>query len=194
MSEIQFMEKPEWVTWEDVRICLNAAHQINKKSGFEMVNLTITTDEFIKKIKDGHCFVAVVDKKVVGVACSRVENRRKWYVRGPVIYHFGDGILPEYRGTSVYFGLSEIRRRYDKSTGVKIQQFLTSEHNKIVIKINQKKGYKLVQFQPTRKKDGNYYQVNMVKWDDGCPFPDWFLKIMFNLSMVVSKVFFKRNS
>lgn len=188
------MEKPDWVSWDSIRICLNAAHKVNKKNGFEMLNSTITTENFIKMVKDAHCFVALVEDKVVGVDCVRIESLKKWYARGPVLYYFGTGVHPEYRGTDVYLNLVELKSKYAISTGIKTHMFRTSEHNNTVIKIKKKNGFKLVQFQPTKKKDANYYQVTMVKWDDGCPFPDWFLKFMFNLSKVVSKVFFKRNS
>jgi hypothetical protein len=111
------MEKPDRISWDDVRICLNTAHQVNKKSGVEMCNATITTESLIALNRDAHCFVALEGKK----------------------------------------------------------------------------GVKLVQFQPTKKKHTNYYQVTMVRWDDGCPFPNWFLNFMFKLSKIVSKTFFKRN-
>lgn len=192
MSEIQFMEKPDWVSWDDIRICLNRAHQMNKKRGFEMMNASITTEELVANVRDSHCFVAMDGNKVVGVACVRIENCRKWYVRGPVIYYFCDGVLPEYRGTDVYFGLNEIKYRYVGETGIKIHKFHTSAHNKIIIKMNKKWGFKLVQFQPTKNKKNGYYQVTMVKWDEGCPFPDSFLNFMFKLSKIVTKIFFKR--
>ena len=192
VSDIQFLEKPNWVSWDDIRKCLNAAHKTNKKSGFEMRNSTISTEDLLETMKDAHCFVALVGDKVVGVSCVKIENKKKWYVRGPVIYYFGDGILPEYRGTDVYFGINELRDKFVRESGIKIHYFLTSEHNKTIIKINKKYGFKLVQYQPTKLKMANYYQVTMVRWDDGCPFPDWFLKFMFNLSKIVSKVFFKR--
>ena len=136
MSVIQFMEKPEWVSWDDVRSCLNRAHQLNKKRGFEMRNSTITTEELLETVKDAHCFVALLDDKVVGVACVRIENIKKWYAREPVVYYFCDGVLPEYRGTEVYFGLNEIKYRFVKESGIKIHYFRTSPHNKIIIKMN----------------------------------------------------------
>ena len=40
MSEIQFMEKPDWVSWDSVRECLNASHKVNKKKGFENYGYT----------------------------------------------------------------------------------------------------------------------------------------------------------
>jgi len=74
--------------------------------------------------------------------------------------------------------------------GIKMIQCNTAEHNKTIIKINEKMGYKLVQFTPTMK-GANYYSVTMVKWIENCPFPDWFLKFMFNLSKIVSKTLWK---
>lgn len=192
MNDIQYMEKPDWVSWDSVRECLNSAHKSNKKSGFEMRNSTITTEDLLEMMKDARCFVALVEDKVIGVTCFRIENKKKWYARGAVIYHFCDGIHPEYRGTDVFFKLTDLKTKAVEKTGIRIHQFLTSEHNKTVIKMNQRFGFKLVQFQPTPKKKANYYQVTMVRWDDGCPFPDWLLKFMFNLSKVVTKTFFKR--
>ena len=62
--------------------------------------------------------------------------------------------------------------------------------NKTVIKINIIYGFKKVVFRPTWK-NANYYSVTMVKWEDGCPFSDWFLEKMFNLSKFITKTFFK---
>lgn len=192
MSEIQFMEKPDWVSWDSVRECLNAAHKTNKKSGFEMRNSTISTDELLEEVKDSRCFIAMVDNTVVGVTCFRIENKKKWWRRGPAIYHFGDGILPQYRGTDVYFNVQALKYKFVEESGVRVQYFRTSSKNKTVIKINKKYGFKLVQFQPTKNRMENYYQVTMVKWDDGCPFSDGFLNFMFSLSKIVTKTFWKR--
>ena len=190
MSEIQFMEKPDWVSWDSVRECLNASHKVNKKKGFEMENSNISTESLIEKTKDAHCIIALYDNKVVGVACVRIESKKKWWVRGLVAYYLCDAILPEYRGTDVYFGINEIRDKIVRDSGVKIHQFNTSVHNKLIIKMNQKYGYKLVNFSPSAK-GGKYYSITMVKWDDGCPFPDWLVEFMFNLSKIVSKTFWK---
>ncbi len=190
MSEIQYMEKPDWVSWEDIRECIQTAHQTNKKWGFEMLNSKITADQLAIVLKDARCFVALDDNKVVGTSSVMIEYKKKWWRYGPVIYYGYDGILSEYRGTDVYFALNELKDKFVKDTGVKVHYFRTAEHNKTVIKINLKYGYKLVQLNPTIK-GANYYSVTMVKWDDGCPFPDWFLKFMFNLSKVVSKTLWK---
>lgn len=190
MSDIQFMEKPDWVSWDDIRECIHASHKTNKKKGFEMENTNITTEHLIEKMKNAFCIIALSNDKVVGTCFVRLEKKKKWWVRGLVAYYLGDAILPEYRGTDVYFGINEIRDRIVRESGVKIHQFNTACQNKAVIKINKLYGYKLVQFSPTGK-GCNYYSVTMVRWDDGCPFPDWFLKFMFNLSKIVSKTLWR---
>lgn len=191
MNEIQYMEKPEWVSWESIRNCISAAHQSNKKYGFEMLNSKLTTaEELMCRMKDCHCFVAIEDKNVVGTLSVKLQRKRKWWTKDLVAYYCYDAILPKYRGTDVYFDLLQKRKEYVKKTGVKIHQFNTAEHNKPVIRMNIKKGFKPVQFTPTMK-GANYYSVTMVKWDEGCPFPDWFLKFMFNLSKIISKTLWK---
>lgn len=188
MGEIIYMEKPDWISWKDVQECIYLSHQTNKKKGFEMLNSNISAKELEENLKDGHCFVALDDSKVVGTASSLIKKVGKWWTLDKVLYHCYDGILPSYRGTDVYLELGKLRKMYDEKSGVKICQFHTAESNKTVIRINLKKGYKLVQFAPTGK-GANYYSVTMVKWDDGCPFPEWFVKFMFILSRFVSKTF-----
>ena len=190
MGVIQYMEKPDWVSWENVMNCIREAHQSNKKFGFEMLNSKQPANDFSKRLKSGHCFVALDGERVVGTLSVLFLKKKKWWTRGPIVYHCYDAILPDYRGTDVYFGLNDLRDKVVLESGIKIEQFNTAEKNKIVIKINKKYGYKLVQFSPTGK-GADYYSVTMVRWNDGCPFPDWFIKFMFVFSKIVSKTLWK---
>lgn len=183
------MEKPEWVSWEDVIDCIRAADTVNQKKGLHMHIASVKPDEMKEDLKDGKCFVALHEGKVVGTTSYKIRNLKKWYRWGKVIYYSYDGILPEYRGTDVYFGLKEIQNKSVKESGIRVHQFHTAEKNKTVIKINLKYGFKLVLFRPNFV-GSNYYSVTMLKWEDGCPFPDWYLKTMFNLSKFTTKFFF----
>jgi hypothetical protein len=155
-----------------------------------MINSTISTEDLIKKNEGAHCFVALNDAQVIGVASVRVKYNSRWWARGLVAYYFCDGILPSYMGTDVFFELNKIRWEFVRKTGAKIHQFNTNEHNKVVININKRAGFKLFHFNPT-EKGVNYYSVTMIKWDDGCPFPDWFVRLKFNLTRIVSKFLWK---
>lgn len=189
MGDIQYLEKPDWISWSEVCNCIHAACAVNDKNGFHMHFSDIKPEELENELRDGKCFVALHNKNVVGTASYKIRKLRKWYVWGNVIYHCNDGILPSYRGTDVYFGLKELRKNEEKNTGIRIFQFHTAEKNKTVIKINLRYGYKLVLFRPN-KKGSNYYSVTMVKWEDGCPWPDWFLNFMFKVSRTFFKTFF----
>lgn len=183
------MEKPDWVSWEDVIDCIRAADKVNHKKGFHMHIAEVKPDEMKEDLKGGKCFVAICENKVVGTLSYKIRKLRKWYRWGKVIYYSYDGIRPEYQGTEVYFHLSDLREKNIKETGIRVYQFHTAENNKIVIKMNLIYGYKLVLFRP-KKKGFDYYSVTMVKWEDGCPLPDWYLKFVYGLSKFVSKTFF----
>ena len=189
-SDIQYMVKPDWISWGEVCECIHKANVVNDKKGFHMIFANKAPEDIKNDLKNGFCFVALHDNKVVGTTSYKIMNIKKWWACGKVIYYSYDGILPKYRGTDVYFGLSDLRDKYVRESGIKIHQFHTAEHNKTVIKINKIYGYKLVQLHPTGK-GADYYSVAMVRWDDGCPFPDWFVSFMFNLSKIVSKTLWK---
>ena len=189
MSDIQYMEKPDWVSWEEVIACIRAADTVNHKKGLHMHIAEVEPDEMKEDLKDGKCFVAVCGDKVVGTASYKIRTLRKLYRWGKVIYYSYDGIRPEYQGTEVYFHLADLREKYIKETGIRVYQIHTAENNKIVIKMNLIYGYKLVLFRPNFG-GLNYYSVTMVKWEDGCPFPDWFVNFMFKFSKFFFKTFF----
>lgn len=189
MEVIKYLEKPDWVSWEEICDCIRAADTANRKKGFHMHIAEVEPDELKEDLKDGKCFVAICGDKVIGTTSYKIRDLRKWYRWGKVIYFSYDGIRPEYRGTDVFFDLKALKYKSVKETGIKVYQSHTAEHNKTVRKINSKNGFKQVLFRPNRK-GVDYYSVTMVKWEDGCPFPDWFLRFMFHFSEFLTKTFF----
>ena len=190
MSKIEYLEKPEWVTWDDIHECLYKAHSVNRKKGFSMTNVGLSGEELKKKVGSGHCFIALEGKRVVGVACLKIFKPNRWWTKKEVAYTFLDGIIPEYRGTDVFFGLEKIRNKFISDAGVRIRQCNTAEQNKTVIKLCTRGGYKIVQYSATGK-GADYYSVIMVLWEDGCPYGDWFVNFMFKLSKFFIKTIWK---
>ena len=191
MDSIQYIEKPNWVSWNSVLECIRKSHKVNDKRGFHMLNQEMTVDELQKKLQDGLCFVALEGDKVVGTGSTIIKKGNRWWSRGRrVAYNCLDAILPEYQGTDVYFGLREIRSQYLKKAGVDIIQFNTAEHNKVVQKIALRRGAKYVMYSATGK-GANYYSVIMANWLDGCPFSDRFCNFMFKLSKFIVRVIWK---
>ena len=191
MDNIQYLEKPEWVSWDSVLECIRKSHKVNDKRGFHMLNQEMTVDELQNKLQDGLCFVALEGDKVIGTGSTIIKKGNRWWSRGRrVAYNCLDAILPDYQGTDVYFGLREIRSQYLKKAGVDIIQFNTAEHNKVVQKIALRRGAKYVMYSATGK-GANYYSVIMANWLDGCPFSDRFCNFMFKLSKFIVRVIWK---
>lgn len=183
------MEKPDWVSWEDITRCIISADAVNRKKGLNMHIAKVKADELKEDLKDGRCLVALCGNTVVGTTSLKVRKLRRWYRWGKVIYHSYDGILPEYQGTDVYIGLKQLQKKIEKEYNIKVHQSHTAENNKTVIKMLLKKKFKLVLFKPN-SLNLHYYSVTMVKWEDGCPFPDWFVNFMFKSSKFFFKTFF----
>ena len=190
MSEILYLEKPDWVSWSSVHECLARAHSVNERKGFHMTNQDLAGEEIKKKLRNGHCFVAIVDKKVIGVHGLTFVRMNRWWARETVAITCLDGILPEYRGTDVFLSLQSLRMKYIKESGVNIIQCNTAEHNNVVLKICRKKGYKQVQYSATGK-GADYYSIVMAKWLKGCPYSDRYCNLMFKLSKLVVKTIWK---
>ena len=190
MDKFLYLEKPDWVSWSEVHDCLYKAHSVNRKKGLSMTNIALNVEELKKKVGDGYCFVALDGKNVVGVACLKFFKPNRWWTKDKVAYTMLDGILPEYRGTDVFFGLEEIRNKYISNEGVRIRQCNTAENNKTVIRLCVRGGYKLVQYSATGK-GSDYYSVIMVLWEDGCPYSDRFITFMYKLSKYIVKSIWK---
>ena len=190
MSDIKYMEKPDWVSWDSIKECLVSGHEYNRKRGIYMANPTKTPDELKEYLKDGWCFVAIDEGKVVGTCSPRVIKSKQWWAKGKdVAYTCMDSIVPAYKGTDVYFGLNAIRDRCINNLGLRIIEFSTHEKNKLVQKINLKYGAKYVRF--SALPGTNHYSVVMVYWLDGCPFSNWYCDFRFKLSRFLTKLVFK---
>ena len=194
MSDIKYMVKPDWISWDEVQECQRKAHEAtNNRKGIHMTVQDISGDDLRRDIEsgDGICFVAVDNRRVVGVFGLKYITGTRWWSWGKkVACCCMDGILPEYQGTDVYFELEKLRIKYIKDSCAELIQCTTAEHNSIVRKITKIGKFKTVQFSPTCK-GANYYSVVMVKWLNGCPFSDRFINFMFNLSKIVVKTIWK---
>ena len=66
-SGMQVMEKPEWVSWDEIHEVLWKAHEQNRKKGVIMSYPSLSGEEIKNKIGDkGKLFVAIEDNKVIG--------------------------------------------------------------------------------------------------------------------------------
>lgn len=183
-SEIQIVEKPEWVSWEDIHDVLWQAHAENRKNGILMSYPTLPEDVIKEKIGDGKLLVALDNDRLVGTAALKTKQTTLWFGQHQFGYCCFASVLPEYNGLGIYKRMCEEREKMARNMGIELMLFDTHERNERVISINQMSGYKKVDMRFYK----DHYNVVMVKWLNGCPYSDYQCKIRFMLRKIRLKV------
>lgn len=190
MEELRVLEKPDWISWDDVQKCIHDAQLTNTTKGFDMSFGHQTGAELCEKVGDGYCFVVLNEKNaVVGTITLKVMDIKSWWHRGSAGYHCFEAISPDYRGTDAYFDMHAHLIKKEKQLGLKVIYADTAEKNKVILKASKKTGWKHVQF--TTFQGCDYYSIYLVKWYDTCPFSDRYINFMFKLSKVIIKIIYK---
>lgn len=181
LSQIQIIEKPDWVSWEEIKQCLGKAHSVNQKNGFNMVKCQWPIEKIRESIgKNGVMLVALDGKKVVGTAAIGEKYGTKWYTKGRYAYMSLASVLPEYNGCGIYKNLIRQREEIAKTHGYSVFLLDTHEMNKKIRNISESNGYYLVSL--FRVYD--HYNVMMAKWPAGCPYSKFYCQFRFYLSWV----------
>ncbi len=180
-SNIQIVEKPDWVTWDDIKQCLSEAHAENRAKGINMAHYQWP----VERIKDslgekGVVLVALDGKKLVGTAAIGDKIGKTWYTSGPYAYICFDAVIPEYSGKGVFKLLDSKREQLAMYKGYRMLVFDTHSKNLHRQKIAQKNGYRLVRFFRAASKD--HYSVVMAKWLDSCPYSKLYCKMQYQRS------------
>lgn len=186
---IQIVEKPDWVTWDDIHNVLVAAHAENRKNGIIMAFSVKPGDE-IKEIigKEGVMLIALDGNKVVGTAGLEIKQENRWYYHGKCAYQVFASVLPDYRGHGIYKSLSVIRDKKAKERNISVLIGATHENNKRRFTIWKEEGFKFVEF----RAGTDHYNVIAAKWLNGdCPYSDFYRKLRFNLSKWYYKTRYK---
>lgn len=169
MDEIKVMEKPEWISWDDIHELLLAAHKKNIAKGMTMQMAQTPAEELEKTLGDrGKCFIALCGDKLVGSTSVSFFTGRSWYNKGQLVAHsMLSAILPKYQGIGITDDLNKLRDAYIHEMGAKIIHGDTAEDN-IIVRMNAKRnGFIEVSYYAPQS---DHYSVNFVKWFEGCPF------------------------
>ena len=178
-NTIQIIEKPEWVSWDEIHHLLWTAHEQNREKGIQMRIPTLTGEELCKFIgENGKMFVAIDGEKVVGALALIVKEGKQWYIRGRYGYVALGAVLPEYGGRGVFRALYDSMEVEAKRMQMSVLVRRTHENNARILKISKQQGYFFVGYKPS----GEYFHIVRVKWLDGCPYPLWYINLRFHLS------------
>lgn len=185
------MEKPEWVSWDDIRDVLSKAHKKNIEKGIVMNTTTMSGEEIKDYIgENGRCFVAFCGDKLIGTTSVKIAVGKMWYDKGlTVAKGMMSAILKQYQGLGILEEMNELRDAFIKEQNVLMLEGDTPEDNVIIRKMQAKKGFKEVRFFPAYYQ--KHYSVEFVKWLGECPFPEKYIKARFNVSKVLTKLRYK---
>ena len=136
--DIQIIEKPEWVTWNDIQDVVHAAHQENIERGIVMLNALLPGEKIKEKVGDGKMFVALLGNKVVGTAAFKVKESTLWYGCHRYGYRFFEAVHPEYKGQGIYGALCKKQTETAVAKGLDMMMFDTHERNQNVIVMKKK--------------------------------------------------------
>lgn len=187
-QKIQIIEKPEWVSWDDIHEVLWESHEQNREKGIQMCIPTLKGEELRKFIGDnGKMFVALDGEKVVGVLALVVKEGKQWYNRGRYGYVSIGAVLPSYSGKGIFRALYDSMEIEAKRLQLSVLVRRTHENNERILKISKQQGYHFIGY----KTSGKYFHIVRVKWLNGCPYPLWYINLRFYLSKLFVKSRYK---
>lgn len=190
-TEISIIEKPDWVTWDEIHDVLWKAHRQNRENGMNMALPALPGEEIQKRIEgNGKMLVAIYDGKVVGTAAIKRKTGNLWCGKGEYAYICFASVLPEFSGKGIYKALDLKREELALSMGLDKMLGDTHENNQHRLSIAQKAGYKFVDVSVWN----DHYNVVMVKWLRGCPYSDFYCRFQFFVHKWYRKLRYKPGS
>lgn len=178
---IQIVEKPDWVSWDDIKQCLYEAHAVNREKGINMAHYQWPAEKIKQSLgENGFMLVAMDGDKLVGTAGIGEKFGNKWYVKGRYAYECYAGVLPEYAGIGIYKMLEIKRESKVREDGYDVLLGDTHSKNSHRIDIALKNGFRLVRFFRAASKD--HYSVVIAKWLNGCPYSSIYCWMRFQTS------------
>lgn len=186
-ASVQIVEKPDWVTWDDIHTLLMKAHRQNMAHGMTMRTATLSGVELEKWLGNGQCYVALADnEKLVGTGSVKIKATRLWFTKEQSAKLMLGAVLPEYQGQGVYRLLLQKRIAYacEHQVGVVIMD--TAEHNTGVQAIMLKNGFRYVSYFTTMYSKHN--SVMMAKWIGDCPYSKWYCKLRYCQKKMMRKL------
>lgn len=187
-NSIQIIEKPDWVSWDDIHNVMWDAHAENREKGIIMSYPSLSGNEIKRKIgENGKMFVAIEGNKVVGTLALIKKTGKQWYISGQYGYLCFGAVLPEYSGKGIYRSLYQLAENTAKQMELLVLTRDTNEKNARMLKITKQEGYHYVACIASK----DHYNIVRAKWLDKCPFPSWYIKMRYLISKLKIKSRYK---
>ncbi len=187
-TNINIIEKPDWVSWDEIHEVLWKAHEKNRENGVIMSYPSLTGEEIKKRIENnGKMYVAIDGQNVIGTLALIIKKGNKWYNKGSYGYLCFGAVLPNYSGKGIYRSLYKVAETSALNLGISVITRDTNEKNARMLKISKQEGYHFVECKAYK----DHFNIVRAKWLDGCPYPSWYIKLKFHLSKFKQKTRYK---
>lgn len=188
-EKVLVLEKPDSVSWDVIHDVLWKAHEKNREKGINM-SFPSLPGERIREIIEGSgkMFVALMNDVVIGTGAVIKKKSNLWCGNGEYGYLCFASVLPEYNGLGIYQSLRTCIEKETQEMGLNKVLFETHEKNYRMLAINNRNAYKRVDFKVTTT---DHYNILMVKWLDGCPYSDCYVRLQFLIRKCYRKLRFK---
>ena len=179
---IRIVQKPDTVSWQQVKDCLMEAHMENRSRGILLSHPLWPAEQIGSFVEEsGVLFVALDGERVVGTLGVKEKTGNYWFVKGRYAYLCFGSILPDYQGQGIYKALNDACEEYIKEKGFKVFAFDTHSLNRHMQEISLKSGFKLVRYFYVAGSHP-HNSVMMAKWVGACPYSDLYCKWRFFVS------------
>ena len=187
-TDINIIEKPDWVSWDEIHEVLWKAHEKNRENGVIMSYPSLTGEEIKKRIENnGKMYVAIDGQNVIGTLALIIKKGNKWYNKGSYGYLCFGAVLPNYSGKGIYRSLYKVAETTAINMGIFVITRDTNEKNARMLKISKQEGYHFVECKAYK----DHFNIVRAKWLDGCPYSSWYIKMRFLLSKFKQKTRYK---
>lgn len=114
VNEIEIIEKPNYITWEEITELLHAAFKERRVQGLNYLATHQSVEITKKRAAGATCLVALYKGKLVGTVTVQFnhsidEKKRKWYHESSYAYSKQLAVLPEYKGFGIGKALQDAR-------------------------------------------------------------------------------------
>ncbi len=188
-SDLLCCEKPENITFDEIHELLWNANQKNRDDGFVLSTSEMSGDQLKNRIgTDGHCFVALIDNKLVGTLSLRYLYRNSWFAKGKIADYMLAGVHPDFQGKHINTALSELAFETASKDGYDAIELDTAENNTHAIEVYKHLGFKKVSYKAN--PSGDHYSVIMMKWLKDNPFSNTYIGFRYSLKRVLIRIKF----
>ena len=187
---IQVIPKPDSISWDVIHNILYNAHEQNRRNGVNMRTALLSGEELSKRVGDGKCFIAIADGVPIGTASAKIVERHQWYHRGRLADFMLLGILPEYGGHGIFSKLLNEIYQFARDNNVNVIEMDTAEGNMKMRGIAERVGFQYVGVKASPYV--SHYSMVMVKWLDGCPYRQGYMRFRHAIGSALYKLRFKR--